>query len=772
MPDPTIPDHAAPRPPPEGLPVRYTLGDLLGEGGQSVVFAAHDGRLDREVALKILFATSLKAEQAMNEARLTSQLQHRGIVAVFDQGRLRDGRLWFAMRKLRGQALSDWASARGGADGAIDPEHLPDLVEVIEQVCHTVGYAHGQGVVHCDLKPDNVMVEARDSIQVLDWGIAGAAEGEPQPSMQGTPHFMAPERARPGYPRQPTADVYAVGATLYQLLSGRTPYRGTARQVLQQLRRDPPPPLSVVLPTVDRDLRDLTRIVERAMAPDPQARHADCRQLAEDLAEWQRVRKARRNADALVEEGAAIQLRLDAVRARQAALMRQADALLQGVQPHAPAHLKVDGWAAEDAAARCGQTARGLRMELERRLHTALNHDHQNPSAHRMLAALYRARSEEAEDARQHGLAKEFADRVAQHDHGEHRAWCAGMGRVSLTTRPAGARVVVHGLSTVRRRLTPAATGLDLGTTPLREIPIARGPWLARVTHPNGASLAYPLWIERAGHWEDRAPDGRVVAVDLGAVARTPADACFVPAGWFRSGGDPIAADPLPAAWRWTEAFYIQRFPVDHARYLTFINDLARTDLEAARQHCPRQSRAVGGQRLYQETDAGFALAGCAPDKPVTLIDWHSARAFARWHADQTGRPWRLVHALEWEKAARGVGGRCFPWGDTVEPSYANMVKAHAGAPGPTANETFPTDESVYGVRGMAGNVRDWCRDVYSRDAGVSPADTPTHGDFRNVRGGSFSSNESYCRLASRFAERPTRWMSAIGIRLSCPIDA
>lgn len=779
--------------PNDGLPTRYRVDGPLAGGGQGVVHAAFDTRLDREIAIKVMYEDGALTLRAKQEIHWMSRLQHRGIVAVYDQGKLDDGRLWFAMRRVRGRLLGAWAAPLRTPVGTLHADGVRSVVAVVEQICRTVGYAHGEGVVHGDIKPANIMVEALETVQVLDWGVARAVGEVPKFTaadviriadgravththvVLGTPHYMAPEQVQSGQPVLPAADVYAVGVVLYELLTGRRPYTCPDEEVLRRLPRTPPPTLSAVLHTVDRDQTDLIDLVERAMARRPAERQPDCLVFADQLAEWIRTFEARRDADDIVARCEETQRQLDGLSTQQAEAARQALAHLSAVAPHQPAEAKVAGWALEDEAARLAGQMRGLRLDLEQRLHSALNRDRQHPSAHRLLAALYRARAEEAESTRQHGLAAEFTERVAHHDRGEHRAWCAGTGRLSLTTRPAGARVTLHRVRAVERRLEPRSSGIELGVTPLLAVPVNRGAYVARIAVAGAAPVTYPVWIERAAHWQDRDARGRIVAVDLEAAAAAPADTCFVPAGWFRSGGDPEASDALPAAWRWTDAFLIQRFAVTHRRYLAFINDLAKTDAEAALRHCPRQSKGIDSSLLYRESAGVFALEPGErgdPDMPVTLIDWHSATAFARWQAEQTGRPWRLLHSLEREKAARGVSGRLFPWGDAEEPSYTNMSKAHASAPVPTVVDSFPTDESVYGVRGLAGNVRDWCGDFYGRDGGQSPADSPAAGDYMNVRGGSFTATPAFCRLAGRFAERPASRMSAIGIRLACSVGA
>lgn len=648
--DPTLPDgRPTAAPSIAGWPARYRIITSIALGGQGQVVQARDTRLNRDVVVKVLYEKGVgeNATRAEREIAIMARLQHRGIVAIYDAGNLDDGRLWYAMRQIRGRLFNAWISPWRMANGRLDPAHLRPVVQAVEQICRTVGYAHGEGIVHRDLKPANIMVEPPDVVQVLDWGVAGGVDEmlaghelgirvqagralTQTNALLGTPHYMAPEQLRAGA-TLPTVDVYAMGVVLYEALSGRRPYGSLApADVLQRLPHTPPPPITDVVEATSRDLADLLALIERAMAHDHTARPRDCAVLADELAAWIRTLDERRAADEILADCAGIQRQVEGLLARQRAVSAQAKAALSTVAPYAPVSEKAPGWALEEQAAALDAEARALRLTVEQRLHIALNRDRANPRAHRLLAQLYRDRSEAAEVARQHGLAEENARRVAHHDRaGEHRAWCAGTGGLTLVTEPAGARVTLHRVAVRARRLLPDTAGTDLGRTPLQSVAVRRGAYVARVRIDGQPAVTYPLLIERGAEWVDRSPDGIITPVDLRA-ARPPTapdeDApCFVPAGWFRSGGDPLAPDGLPASRSWTDAFFIDRFAVSNRRYLTFINDLAGTDIEAARRFCPRRTHSAGDlqQPLFSEVDGVFDLPADGPlrlDMPVYLV--------------------------------------------------------------------------------------------------------------------------------------------------------
>jgi len=187
---------------PDVTGTRYQLLSVLGRCGMGVVYLARDTVLDREVALKIVERPSEDA----NEARILARLEHPGIVPVHDFGELPDGRLFYAMKRVRGDRLDRWMAS--GRD-------LSERLGVFLRVCETVAFAHAHGVVHRDLKPENVMVGEFGEVLVLDWGVATtpSQSASSQRHIVGTTEYMAPEQAR-GEVVDHRADVFALGAML------------------------------------------------------------------------------------------------------------------------------------------------------------------------------------------------------------------------------------------------------------------------------------------------------------------------------------------------------------------------------------------------------------------------------------------------------------------------------------------------------------------------------------------------------------------------------
>jgi tetratricopeptide (TPR) repeat protein len=247
----TVDDTGASRPPGATVPYLpappadapripgYRITAEIGHGGMGRVHAGHDLTLDREVALKTLLPGA-DAGRFVVEAKITARLPHPGIPPVHALGTLADGTPYLAMKLIRGRTLADLLKERPS------PLHeLPRFVQIFEQIAQAVGFAHAQGVLHRDLKPLNVMVGAFGEVQVMDWGLAkDLASGERERpealpeaetgthtaagAILGTPGYQAPEQAR-GEAVGARADVFALGATLAEILTGRPAFSGTSR---------------------------------------------------------------------------------------------------------------------------------------------------------------------------------------------------------------------------------------------------------------------------------------------------------------------------------------------------------------------------------------------------------------------------------------------------------------------------------------------------------------------------------------------------------------
>jgi non-specific serine/threonine protein kinase/serine/threonine-protein kinase len=276
------------RPPSSGLGERYRVGDEIGRGGMGAVLEVRDLVLDRSLAMKVALGAEGERgarvlERFLDEAQITGQLDHPGVVPVHELGVDERGRVYFTMRLVRGRtAEAVFAAARARRDGWT----LTKAIEVMLKVCDALAFAHSRGVVHRDLKPSNVMVGRFGEVYVMDWGLACVlGTAETAGSVAGTPSYMAPEQGTGAGGIDPRTDVYAAGAMLYELLGGYAPYqpRGAsqpAAAVLDQLRAGPPAPLHELDPDAPAEL---IAVCEKAMARRAADRYASMGEVADDL---------------------------------------------------------------------------------------------------------------------------------------------------------------------------------------------------------------------------------------------------------------------------------------------------------------------------------------------------------------------------------------------------------------------------------------------------------------------------------------------------------
>ncbi len=264
----------------------YEVLEEIARGGMGVVYKARQRSLDRLVALKMILAGQLASETEVErfrrEAEAAARLQHRHIVAIHEVGVYEDQH-YFSMDYIEGQSLA--ALVR---EAPLPPRRAARYVETIAEAIH---YAHGKGITHRDLKPANVLIDAFDQPRITDFGLAKhtLADSNLTTSGQilGTPGYMPPEQASSGRgPVGPASDVYALGAILYELLTGRPPFKAqtAAETILLVLEREPLPP-RMFMPKVPRDLET---ICLKALDKEPRRRYASAAALAEDLGRFLR----------------------------------------------------------------------------------------------------------------------------------------------------------------------------------------------------------------------------------------------------------------------------------------------------------------------------------------------------------------------------------------------------------------------------------------------------------------------------------------------------
>ena len=268
---------------------RYRLEARAGEGGMGVVYRARHVLIDRVVALKLIRPdlrgeTHLRAWM-LREARAANRVDHAHIIDIHDIGETEEGELYLVMEYLTGTSLS--------SELAKGPTQLSRAVDILEQMCAALARAHDLGVVHRDLKSDNILLSTRggrkDFVKILDFGLAHLAMDPrlaPKGAVFGTPEYMSPEQAR-GEEAGPPSDLYALGVLFYEMLTGQLPFRSNDRDTLLEMQRSAPPPKpSAIKPDV---LPQAEVIVLKLLEKERRKRYQDAHHLHEELKALQRA---------------------------------------------------------------------------------------------------------------------------------------------------------------------------------------------------------------------------------------------------------------------------------------------------------------------------------------------------------------------------------------------------------------------------------------------------------------------------------------------------
>src|SRR5262245_28531826 len=261
---------------------RFEILQLLGEGGMGAVYKAHDRELEKDVALKLIRAELARNPEILqrfkHEIILARQITHRNVIRIFDIGQA-DAHKYITMEYLEGRDLRVVLREKG----KLPPE---EAAKIVLQICRALEAAHGEGVIHRDLKPQNIMLDANGRAYVMDFGIARSAylPGMTQTgALVGTPEYMSPEQAK-GEKLDERSDLFSLGVILYELLAGSSPYHSdTPLATLWRRIQEKAKPLAEVDPTIPGPLGDITA---KALEIEPANRFASASEFAQSLESW------------------------------------------------------------------------------------------------------------------------------------------------------------------------------------------------------------------------------------------------------------------------------------------------------------------------------------------------------------------------------------------------------------------------------------------------------------------------------------------------------
>jgi serine/threonine-protein kinase len=751
---------------------RYELRKMLGKGGMGEVWLAYDRMLLREIALKTLHVDSREhrdrmREQLKLEAQVTGLLEHPSIIPVYDIGELEDRGIFYTMRVVREESLE--TRLKRLRDGQADADRLPQQITYLRTALLALQYAHDHGVIHRDLKPENILVGAYGEVFVIDWGVAKLSDGLGDGSLSGslssskpgtlvgTPHYMAPEQALGEHEKvDERTDVYAIGVILYEILTlGHVFDAGNVLALLFKITEETPTPPSVRAP--DREIpEELEEICLKALSKEPEERYQSAQEMARELELFlegiKEGERARARAETLLAQAHKQRKAYHGARSEFADAQEKLTKAQMEIQSWASAKEKEPLWTLE-------QEVEDLRMEIERHFGEAvrtfgqaLGHVTDHARAREGLAELYWERFLAAEASGDSANALYFEGLVKQYNDGQYNTLLAGQASLSISPNVAGAVCKLYRYERGMHRLQ--AILKESLAAPVTDFKIPHGSYLLTIEAPGFTHRRIPLLLERLQEVS--------LEVSLYPQGSLPDDMIVITGGEFLSGH--IKNFERARYIEDVEGFALMRYPVTCAQYAEFLTALARSGREAeAADRAPRLKDDAPSYFAYDEQDKLYFIPeedddGDAwdPQWPICLISASDAEAYAAWRSEAEGFSFRLPTALEWEKAARGVDGRLYSWGNEFDAAFCRVRESVPGRAMPAPVGSYPMDCSPYGVMDMTGCICEW--------TSTSSADDQK---ARICQGASFATMQAACRLDWPFTCPPNYRHPTYGFRLA-----
>lgn len=714
---------------------RYRLGRRIGAGAMGEVFRARDLSLGREVAIKFartsLFNTADRETDLIQEALTAARLSHSSIPPIHDIGVDPEGRPFYVMLRIAGRSLRQVLAERRDHPRKWS---LTRLLMLFVQVCSAVEHAHSRGVLHLDLKPENIMVGSSRELYVVDWGLARnyrTAQDRGKGRIAGTPLYMSPEQARGDMALSSQSDVYSLALLLREIVVGCPAY-GNARgaELLRRVRD------GVIESGSWSDLpRELRGICQAATVVSPDKRTSSARDLASAVQEFldgAHDRKLRQEAAREMSRGARATLR---ERGRLLRQLKQLDRRIDDERPDAwlPASKKRRFWKLEDERETVAAEGERTFERASQQLQEAHGYDPESVPIRRQLARVLWERFEAAEENGDLFQSRYYRERIQTLRLPEYARALVGDGSLHVVVSPAAKQATLYRWAERERRLRRVKLR-ELNPRRIRVDTLEMGRYQLVLARPGFRTLALPIHVSRS--------EQVGLKLRLYSEEELAPDFLLIPGGRFIMGGDSATMKSVARCRPHVPDFAMARFPVTFSEYVDFLSDLPPRSAEA---RVPRLAKG-GAPFEFVELFPRVRLSSSSKYRdrarwPVFGVSWHDANAYARWRSLRDGRSYRLPSDREWEKAARGTDGRVFPWGDRFDDSFCKGNSATPEKSQPQAVGKYRADESPYGVRDLAGGVREWCRSWYSqRDQQQlirggcwnQPNSQSSHGAYRN----------------------------------------
>lgn len=755
----------------------FELIEEIAKGGMGRILRVRDRALGRDIALKILLTDDVDdvvRRRFIQEAKITGQLEHPNIVAVHNIG-VDENKQFFTMKLVQGESLGDILhQMRKGILRVRQRYSQMRLLNIFVQICMAIHYAHTKGVIHRDLKPHNIMIGEFGETLVMDWGLAKfiGDDDELQPAADviyiddeesifstqsgmifGTPAYMSPEQASGKLDQiDKFSDIYSLGAILYEMLAFYPPFKAKfTKENLERIINQPVTPPSKRA-QANRIPVALEQICLKALSKEKSGRFASARELADEIEAFlqgtQERERRTREAARKTQHGERLLTRYNELREHIRFLDQRLGEARRTTSPSAPVKDKRKQWSLEDLRQRMIRYSAQTFSLAEQRYAQALGEEPDYAPARRSLAHMYWTRYRDAIDAHDMVKAITYANLVFRMDDDFFAEKMFDRCQLSVTAKPPNGRISIYMMIETDRQLRPQNI-VASGQSPLENVSLPRGNYLVRVEQRGYTSVNFPIVLNEA--------EDLLLPVTLYTKRDVGHGFCHIPGGYTHIGGDPLF--PERARQRvFIGDYFIAQYPVTFEEYLAFVVDLASDDGEAVAPHLPRT--ATGELLIAPSKDRGFMLRNDllgedARRVPVFGVSWRSAVAYCGWRSAREEVTYRLPTSAEWEKAARGVDGRIFPWGNTFDPTFCDMRFSRSGRNAPAPVDQHHADMSPYGVMTMAGGVREWCADWFDESARL-----------KNLRGGAWNGPEAFCRATACDGARLDRPDESFGFRL------
>lgn len=726
------------------LDKKYKIEKLLGEGGMGVVYQATHIHIESTVAIKVLHKELVSNPQAVErfrrEARASGRIHHPHAISVIDFGVAENNIVYIVMEYLDGMTLSK----RIRQTGRVSPE---ETVRIMRDVCAAVDAAHRKGVIHRDLKPDNIMlqrVDGQENVKVLDFGIAQlksltgmSLELTQQGTLIGTPFYMSPEQCA-GKELDSRSDIYSLGVILFEMLTGRLPFKAESHlAVIIKHTTEAPPRLRQIEPAVPATLEVVTL---RALAKSPDERQASAAALARELENAIAKSKQRLSPAVPVDDP------------YRTVIM--GDTHIIGGPAGAETDL-IEGQVTlpmvseADASAKTETVSAVPSSELDRTQVTS-------PAVGGTAGAVSNSSSPTVVTAAP-------ADAMS----GATEIISPTAPAPSFAPKPRGATGYETNIMPGGSSMPMQGSAVPYPASPVPSTAPGYTERIGAVRRESRRSLYVSLAVAALVlaalgiGWKmlSGTPDNtRVVENTTASTALPfPTDMISIPSAQFMmgsNGGERVGLDEMPAHQVQVGTFYIGKHEVTDKEYQEFV---------LATGHAPPPPLTAEQANDYRQKTNGqspppsWQGTNFPPGEdnfPVTQVSWDDAVAYCDWLSRKTGFHYRLPTEEEWESTAKGANDqRVYPWGNEFDPSYANTLeRAQASGfskPLPQDVNKYAEAGSPFGTTNQAGNVAEWT----ASDARLYPGSkySAIKGTQKVYRGGSFLVDKYDSRTTARF---------------------